>query len=82
MPARKYSGKFFNPLGSPIGGGALKMYRKMTVKIAIWVSGFSRLQAHPRTDFLYRVRSSFSDRRYSRFRCAAAERRVMRARVY
>ena len=40
------------PLGSPIGGGGLKTYRKMTEKMAICVSGLSRLHTQPSTDFL------------------------------
>src|SRR3954468_22671545 len=81
-PARKYRGKLLRPLGSPICGTARNTTRKITLKIAICVSGFSKLHAQPRTDFLYLVLSSFSESRYRRFRCAAAERRVMRATVY
>ena len=46
------------------------------------MSGLSRLHTQPRTDFLYRVRSSFSDSRYSRLRCATAERSDMAPTVY
>jgi hypothetical protein len=51
-PHRKNSGKFFMPLGSPVGGTCLNTYRKMIEKISICVSGLSRLHAQPSTDFL------------------------------
>ena len=62
-PDRKYSGKFSRPLALPRGGTPPKTLRKMMLKMIIWLIGFSRLHAHPRTDPRYRVRSSFRVKR-------------------